>query len=193
MRTVPYAHDRATSLARVAIWLLVPTPNPVVNRRQMMLGAAAIALLSATAAACGEPPPPPDLDDLVAQLDRARTDSKLAGDAAAAVPKNRAAALTTVASERAAHAQALSDEIARMGEPVPTSATSSSSATATATSTPAPAPTAADVVAALKGSAESAAGVAAQLSGYRAGLLGSIAAACTAAYTVALATPGATA
>lgn len=190
------------SSARVAIWLLVPTLNPVVSRRRALLGAAALALLGTAAAACGEPPPPPDLDDLVTQLDRARSDSKLAGDAAAAVPGGKASpdtsALTTVASEREAHAQALSDEIARLGEPVPTASTTTSAGATSSSSTstgaaPADKPTTADVVAALKQSAESAAGAAAQFSGYRAGLLGSIAAACTAAYTVALAKPGATA
>jgi hypothetical protein len=44
----------------------------------------------------------------------------------------------------------------------------------------------ANVAAALKQSADQATGLAARLSGYRAGLVGSIAASCTAAYTVAL-------
>ena len=65
---------------------------------------------------------------------------------------------------------------------------------ATATTTPAagsspvdpPAPTVKDVDEALRASADSAAQSAAVLSGYRAGLLGSIAAACTASYSVAL-------
>jgi hypothetical protein len=52
-------------------------------------------------------------------------------------------------------------------------------------------PTTADVIAALRQSAESAAELAVKFSGYRAGLVGSIAAACTAAYTVALVTQGA--
>ena len=54
--------------------------------------------------------------------------------------------------------------------------------------TPAPAaPTAQDVIAALQQSADGAGRLAADLSGYPAGLLASIAAACTAAYTVSLA------
>jgi hypothetical protein len=48
-------------------------------------------------------------------------------------------------------------------------------------------PTAADVTAALTQSADGATLLATQQTGYRAGLLGSIAAACTAAATVALA------
>jgi hypothetical protein len=65
--------------------------------------------------------------------------------------------------------------------------------TSTPTSTTAEAaepPTAKDVIAALRQSADSATGLAAKMSGYRAGLLGSIAAACTAAYSVALVPPG---
>ena len=61
----------------------MPSPLPVVSRRRVLLGTAALAALSVTAAACGKPPPPPDLDDLVAQLDLARSDSELASDAAA--------------------------------------------------------------------------------------------------------------
>jgi hypothetical protein len=123
------------------------------------------------------------VDELAAQLDRARADSQLATDAAAATPPPPAAlALTTVASERAAHAQALSDELVRMvGKNAPTT-------TATSTTVPpATAPTTEDVIAALRQSADSAGQLAAKQSGYRAGLLGSIAASCTAAYTVALA------
>jgi hypothetical protein len=44
----------------------------------------------------------------------------------------------------------------------------------------------ADVVAALRSSADSATKLAPTLSGYRAGLMGSIAASCVTAYTVAL-------
>jgi hypothetical protein len=47
-----------------------------------------------------------------------------------------------------------------------------------------------DVIDALHTSADSAAKLVPTLSGYRAGLVGSIAAACTAAYSVALASTG---
>ena len=66
--------------------------------------------------------------------------------------------------------------------------------TTTATSTtaqPANAPTTKEVIGALRQSADTAAQLAATQSGYRAGLLGSIAASCTAAYTVALVPAGA--
>jgi hypothetical protein len=149
----------------------------------MLLGTAALAALGATAAACGKPPPPPDLDDLMTQLDMARSDSRLASDAATAANPAVRPALAAVSSERSKHAEALSDEIARLtGEPTTSSPTTTTTSIEQATT-----PTAKDVVAALRTSADSAAQTAAQLSGYRAGLLGSISASCTAAYTVALA------
>jgi hypothetical protein len=161
----------------------VSSALPAVSRRRMLLGTAALAALGATAAACGKPPPPPDLDDLMTQLDMARSDSRLASDAATAGNPAMRPALAAVSSERSKHAEALSDEIARLtGEPT----TSSPTTTTTSVGQPTT-PTAKDVIAALRTSADSAAQTAAQLSGYRAGLVGSIAASCTAAYTVALA------
>jgi hypothetical protein len=153
----------------------------------MLFGTAALALLATASAACGSSPPPPEVDELSAQLERARADSQLATDAAAATPPPpMAQALTTVASERSAHAQALSDELVRIvGKNAPTSAAT------TTTAPPAKAPTTQDVIAALRESADAATQLAANQSGYRAGLLGSIAAACTAAYKVALVPPGA--
>lgn len=149
----------------------------------MMLSTATLALLGIGAAACGEPPPPPDLDDLMTQLDMARSDSQLASDAAAVAKPGTRPALAAVSADRSKHAEALAAEIARMtGEPM----TSTSSTTTTSATQPSP-PTTKDVVASLRTSAEGATKAAAQLSGYRAGLLGSIAASCTAAYTVALA------
>ena len=165
----------------------MPSPPPTVSRRRVLFGAAALALLGSTAAACGSSPPPPEVDELAAQLDRARADSQLATDAAATTPPPPAAqALTAVASERSAHAQVLSDEHVRMvGKDGPTTTATST------TAQPATAPTTNDVIAALRQSADSAGQLAAKQSGYRAGLLGSIAASCTAAYTVALVLPGA--
>ena len=164
----------------------MPSPQPTVSRRSVLLSAAAIALLGATATACGSSTPPPEVDELAAQLDRARADSQLATDAAASARPAVAQALNAVASERSAHAQALSDELVRIvGKDAPTATPTST------TAEPAKAPTAADVIGALRASAESAAQLATTFSGYRAGLVGSIAAACTAAYTVALVFPGA--
>jgi hypothetical protein len=166
--------------------LLVPSPQPTVSRRRVLLSAAALALLGTSAAACGSSPPPPEVDELAAQLDRARADSQLATDAAASARPAVAQALRAVASERSAHAQALSDELVRMvGQDAPTATPTSTTAEL------AKAPTTQDVIGALRTSAEAAAELAAKFSGYRAGLVGSIAAACTAAYTVALVPPGA--
>ncbi|WP_199178107.1 hypothetical protein [Mycobacterium hubeiense] len=166
--------------------LLVPSALPILSRRRVLFGAAALALLGATASACGSTPPP-ELDDLTAQRDRALADSQLAKDAAAGARPQQAKALTVVADERSEHARALSEELIRMvGDDAPTTTTTSTTAAA------AKPPTSDDVVDALKQSAESAAKLAAQLSGYRAGLLGSIAAACTAAHTVMLAPAGGT-
>jgi hypothetical protein len=164
----------------------VPSAFPVVSRRRMLVGTAALAALGVTGAACGKPPPPPDLDDLMTQLEMARSDSQLASDAATTAKPPLRPALAAVSSERSKHAEALSNEIARMtGEP-----TTSSSTTTTTSAAQAAAPTTEDVIAALRESADSAGHAAAQLSGYRAGLLGSIAASCTAAYSVTLARPG---
>lgn len=148
----------------------------------MLFGTAALAALGITGAACGKPPPPADLDDLMTQLEMARSDSQLASDAATAAKPAMRPALAAVSSERSKHAEALSNEITRMtGEPTTSSSTTTTSAAQVT------APTTKDVIAALRASADSAGQTAAQLSGYRAGLLGSIAASCTAAYTVALA------
>lgn len=164
--------------------LLVPTLNPTVSRRRVLVGAVALALLGAPVAACASSTPPPEVDELAAQLERARTDSQLATDAAAAARGEIAEALGAVASERSAHAAALSDELVRIqGSNAPTTTATST------TAEPAKTPNVADVIGALKVSAQSAADLATNSSGYRAGLLGSIAAACTAAFTVALVPP----
>ena len=105
-----------------------------------------------TAAACGKPPPPPDLDDLVYAARPGPRDSQLASDAAAtATPAAAARADHAVASERSDHAQALSDEIARLTGEATTSTPADDDQHAQAT-----APTAKDVVAALRKSADSA-------------------------------------
>lgn len=169
----------------------VPSAHADISRRRVLFSAAALALLGATAA-CSTTPPQPEVDDLTAQLDRARADSALAADAAAAQPSQAPVtrALNAVATDRSAHAKALADELTRMTGSAPANATT---ATTKSTAKAAPgagadpsAPSVDDVVDALKESADRAAGLARRLSGYRAGLLGSIAASCTAGHTVAL-------
>ena len=158
---------------------------PPVSRRRILIGAATLAVLGAAATGCAEPAPRPDVDAMTGQLDRARADSDLATLAAAGAPPALAKVLTSVAAERSAHARALTDELTRMLGAIPTTTASSTPATTTTTAAAKP-PSARDVGDALKESARSAGDLAAQQSGYRAGLLGSIAAACTAALVVAL-------
>ena len=170
----------------------VPSRPPTLSRRRVLAGAAALAARGGAGAGCGTPPPPADLDDLTTALDRSRSDSDLAADVAGAAKGKLAAVLTDIAAQRAAHAQALADEIVRLtGHEAPTASTEPSAAP-TSTPTPAsvPPPTVHDVIGALRTSADSAAKSAGVLSGYRAGLLASIAASCTAGYTVALAGAG---
>lgn len=171
-------------------------PIPVTNRRGVLAGGAAIAALGVAASACGESPPkPPAVEELLGPLDQARRDSALATAAAAAVgnPPQIAAALTVVATQRAAHARALSTEIARAaGKLSSSSSETPSPAPAEPGAPPPPPPPLADVVNALRASAESASRLVASSSGYRAGLLGSIAASCTASYLVALVPAGPT-
>ena len=94
--------------------LHVPPPPPIVSRRRVLLGTAALALLGAASTACGSSTPPVEVDELAAALTRARADSQLATDAAVEAKGAVAQALTAVAGERSAHAQALSDELVRM-------------------------------------------------------------------------------
>ncbi|BBZ48613.1 hypothetical protein H7H82_15065 [Mycobacterium heidelbergense] len=168
----------------------MPSAGPVTNRRGVLAGGAALAALGLVTAACGESPPkPPPVEDLLGPLDQARKDSALAGAAAAAVgnPPQIAAALTVVATQRAAHARALSTEISRAAGKLATSASETTSPSpAEPAGPPPPPPPVSDVIDSLKASAESAGRLVATSSGYRAGLLASIAASCTASSTVAL-------
>lgn len=172
----------------------MPEADPVINRRGVLAGGAALAALGVVVSACGESPPkPPAVEELLGPLDQARRDSALASAAAGAVgsPPQIAAALTVVATQRAAHARALATEIARAAGKLisATSETSSSSpspAAAEPQGPPPPPPPLSDVIDSLRASAESASRLVATSSGYRAGLLASITASCTASYTVAL-------
>jgi hypothetical protein len=168
--------------------VLRPEPgfDPIVSRR-CVLGGVALAVLGMAVPACSPPPPaPPAVDELEAQLALARRDSELAAAAAVGASQPVNAALTEVAAERTKHAQALTTEIARLAvNPTATSAAATSPTSTRAAA--APPPPLADVVRSLRASADSARQLAGTSSGYRAGLLGSIAASCTASYSVALA------
>jgi hypothetical protein len=170
----------------------VPSAVPVINRRGVLAGGAALAVLGVGVSACSESPPkPPAVEELLAPLDQARRDSAVASAAATAVglAPQIAAALTVVATQRAAHARALSTEISRVAGKLTSSTSETTSASASPTGPappPPPPPPVSDVIDALRTSAESASRLVATSSGYRAGLLASIAASCTASYTVAL-------
>lgn len=171
--------------------LLVPSRPPTLSRRRVLVGAVALTALSVAAAGCAAPPPPPDLDDLTTALDRARSDSDLAAEVATTSRGALADALTTIAAQRAAHAEALAEEIVRLtghAAPTPTTAApTTTTSTSPGTTGSVPKPAVRDVIGALRTSADSATAAAGSLAGYRAGLLASIAASCTASFTVALA------
>jgi hypothetical protein len=163
-----------------------PGFETTLSRRRALVGGIALAVFGIAAPACSSPPPPPPaVDELETQLSLARHDSELAKAAAVDAPQQIGTALTEVAAERTRHAQALTTEIARLAVNPPS--TSAQTTTPTPTNAAAPPPPLADVVRSLKASADSAGELASTSSGYRAGLLGSIAAACTASYSVALA------
>ena len=179
--------------------MLAPHPRLTdeLSRRRVIAGGGrgllALALLGASISttACG-PGKPPEPDPLEAQLDSARRDSDLAAAAAKAAPRPVVPALMVIADERARHASALVEELARAaGKPTPTSTAEATTSAAPPSGKPAPPPRVEDVVKALRASADSATKLTPNLSGYRAGLMGSIAAACTTAYTVGLAPVGA--
>ena len=154
----------------------------------MLVGGVALAALATALPACSSPPAPPAVDELESQVTLARHDSELATAAAAAAAPPISTALTEVAAERTQHAQALTTEIARLAVSKTSTSSATTSPTTTASAAAAPPPSLADVVQSLKASAASASELAGTSPGYRAGLLGSIAASCTASYTVALAT-----
>ena len=162
------------------------------TRRRVLLdggrGLVLLGLLGAAVTACGSDVPAGP-DPLEKQLELARHDSDVATAAAKAAPPALARALTEVAAERGRHATALVEEIARAAhKPTPTSSESPWPTTTSAAA--APPPSVEDVVATLRSSAESATRLAPTLSGYRAGLLGSIAASCTTLHSVALPSKG---
>ncbi|OBJ60511.1 hypothetical protein [Mycobacterium asiaticum] len=171
----------------------MPRAVPVISRRGVLAGGAALAALGVVATACGEPAPkPPSVEELLGPLEQARRDSALATAAAGAIgsPPQVAAALSVVASQRAAHARALATEVSRAaGKLVSSTSETSSSTTTTSTdpeAPPPPPPPVSEVIDSLRKSAEDANRLVATMSGYRAGLLASIVASCTASYEVAL-------
>jgi hypothetical protein len=124
------------------------------------------------------------IDPLIAQADRARTDAAAATAAVATMP-DRASALGLIAAERTEHAKALDTEIARAvgvysdGSPPSRDSILSSSATTDGATPPTVSPPTLDQLRTrIADSERGSAALASTQSDYRAGLLGSIAAAC---------------
>lgn len=168
-------------------------PDSVLSRRRVLVhgsrGMLALVTLAALLPACGSDQATGP-DPLEPELAAARSDAALAAAAADAAPA-LAPALRVIADERNRHAAALVEELARAaGKPTPAADSPGATASATAAPSPNPPPGVREVADALRRSADSAAKLVPTLSGYRAGLLGSIAAACTAAHTVGLAPAG---
>lgn len=159
-----------------------PTPARQLSRRAALIGAGRLGMglaavgLAASACGFGDSDGP---DPLLAQLDLARSDAALASSAATATAPPLAEALTQLAADRTSHAEALHAELSRSGH-APATPTSTTNAVSAAPASRA------DVLAALKRSTESATKTAITESGYRAGLLGSIAASCAAWEAVGL-------
>ncbi|MEV5648914.1 hypothetical protein AB0L57_11750 [Nocardia sp. NPDC052254] len=164
---------------------VIPAPpdrpvSPRPDRRSVLRsaggGALALVALGAATACADKTPPAPDV--LVTQEVSARTDAVWAKAAIAAAPEHTAA-LNTVAAQRTEHAAALRTEIDR-ATGVYGDGTKPRSATPPVAEpvAPTPPPDLAAIRTRLTESQHSAADLATTLSGYRAGLLGSISACC---------------
>uniref|UniRef100_UPI0020B2E576 hypothetical protein n=1 Tax=Nocardia alni TaxID=2815723 RepID=UPI0020B2E576 len=180
------------TMYRVPIRHLVPPPGRIrprdastdadmsmLDRRALLRvaggGAFAIATLSAAACAPDQPKQP---DSLLPHEVSARTDAVWAQAAAAAAP-DKAAALTVIATQRTAHADALRAEINRaIGVYGDGTLPKSPTPQVVPPPAPNPPPTAAAVHDRLTAAQKSAAAGAAADSAYRAGLLASISASC---------------
>ncbi|QDQ99245.1 hypothetical protein FO059_10480 [Tomitella fengzijianii] len=148
----------------------------------VVLGGGALAVVGVTSAACTVGSPAPEPDPLEPLADQAGADAAQAERLAAADP-GRAAPLGVIAAERRAHAAALKTEIHRAAGTTPDADDAGAATTApTADTSPTapPPPTLDGLRAQLADSRRSAADAARDLAGYRAGLAGSVAAACAA-------------
>jgi hypothetical protein len=164
--------------------VLTPALSRPLTRRasfRLVAGAAlaAAGLTSVTACTPGQDTAE-TVDTLTTHLRQARQDARSAAALAASIP-DRAAALSVVELERTAHADALATEIDRVA-----GGSTTTPAASVTTDSSGPPPTWDELVAALTDSARSAADSARNESGFRAGLLGSISAACTTSVEVVL-------
>ncbi|MCX6467951.1 MAG: hypothetical protein NTW76_01355 [Corynebacteriales bacterium] len=186
-------------------------PRSVVSRRGLLRNTAAVStgvvLGAGVLAACGDSAEMTEDMRIAQQLEplsvAASVDAAAATALAARAP-DRAAALAVIAAERQTHATLINDEIARLSpdlaRPSSTSGVVADPSPVTTTGDPAPtsaAPSVRDAAAAvttvddlrarLSDARSAAAGLAIAGQGYRAGMLGSVAAALTAEIEVQLA------
>ncbi|MEV6065794.1 hypothetical protein AB0L82_04495 [Nocardia sp. NPDC052001] len=139
-------------------------------------GALAVAAVGALTA-CTTEAAPELPDPLLAQEESARSDAASA-QAAIATNPDKAVALQTIATQRGAHADALRAEIDRAIGVYGDGTTPSKRVAPPTPVVPVPPPAVSQLKAGLSQAQRSAADLSIQLSGYRAGLLGSISAAC---------------
>ncbi|MBF9319773.1 hypothetical protein [Mycobacteroides chelonae] len=149
------------------------------SRRDLLIGGAALGVAVVAAACQQAPDTKPEVDDLLTQIDLAQRDAASASAAASANP-DAAATLMAVATIRRAHGVALTKELARVPGATTNAPTSST------TTAPVSPPQVDQVKTQLKDSSRSAMDLATKHSGYRAGLLASISAACASAAEVDL-------
>jgi hypothetical protein len=143
---------------------------PGVTRRAVLVG-----IVVGAVAACTDPEPPPPPDPLSALLARAEADRALAAAVAAALPALKAPA-GEVARVRGDHATALRTEVERERPPTPSSTTAPPPAPPKAPADAAAAKKA--LVDALTKAQEEATALVASLPRHRAGMVGSVVAAC---------------
>ncbi|MGZ4523541.1 MAG: hypothetical protein ACXVXO_09010 [Mycobacteriaceae bacterium] len=168
--------------------------HPVINRRRILFGATALVMM-AVGTGCGffsgeqktvEPSDTPAEDPLLPIADAARTDAAMATQVASSSPA-QAVQLAIIAADRTAHATALDAEIARAaGKGANSPSPVSASASAAPSTAVAPAPTVEGLRTRLQHNQSAAADLARTVPAYRAGLLGSVAAACAAELAVLL-------
>lgn len=153
------------------------------SRRDLLIGGAALGV-AVVAVACQQTPDvKPEVDALQAQIDLAVRDAATAtATATAGANAELAPTLNAIAGIRTAHAAALTQELSRIPG-AETTTRSTSSATTTASAAPPPVD---KLKTQLKDSAHAAMDLATTQSGYRAGLLASISAACASAAEVDL-------
>ncbi|MGV9410804.1 hypothetical protein ACWDOP_12880 [Nocardia sp. NPDC003693] len=140
-------------------------------------GGALVVTALGAGTACTREEAPALPDPLLAQEESARKDAA-AATAAIAVAPDRAGVLQVIATQRTAHADALRAEIDRVVGVYGDGTVPSQRSAPISAAAPATPPSVAQVQAALTGAQRSSGELAVQLSGYRAGLLASISAAC---------------